>query len=621
MRKFFFLWILLIGGCLNLVADEISFTGTADKVVVLNQQFRVNYTLSSTSSQRGKDVRLPDPSGFEVLFGPTLSQQASYSQSINGVSTTTNTAVYTYVLLAKEEGTFTIPAATIKVGNSEYKSNELTVKVLPPDQADAAASQNQGSSNQRGGTASQPSGSSGNISSDDVFIRAHVSQKSVYENEGFLVTFKLYSLVEVAGFENIKFPEFEGFIAQEIEQSQNVQLNLEHYNGRNYQTVILKQTILYPQRSGKLTIDQGKFDAILRLRSQQRVRSIFDDWFDSYQNVNKTLTTPVVNIEVKPLPAGKPASFTGAVGDYKMSSSISTTNLKSNSDAVTVKVSITGSGNIKLIKNPEMKFPNDFDVFDPIVNTNARTSTSGVSGSRTIEYNAIPRHAGTFTIPKAEFSFFDPQSGSYKTLTTDEYTLNVAQGEGGGGISSPIVNATNKEDIRFLGKDIRHIKTSGFHFHKGKFLYGTMKYALFYIIPLLLFIVFFVLNRKKAAENANIALVRTKKANKVASKRLKTAAKYLKDNNKEAFYDETLKAVWGYLSDKLNIPVAELTKDNVENNLNQYGASEDLIRDFRQILDTAEFARFAPSQGNDAMDELYNATTQAIDKMENTLKK
>jgi len=303
-----------------------------------------------------------------------------------------------------------------------------------------------------------------------------------------------------------------------------------------------------------------------------------------------------------------------------MTSSITSTQLKTN-DAVTIKIDISGNGNLKLIKNPAITFPNDFDVMDPEVTNNTKVSQSGVTGTKTIKYNAIPRYAGDFTIPKAEFSYFDVKSGTYKTLTTDEYQLHVVQGATGAGSAMPIVNATNKEDIRFLGKDIRYIKTVAANFHKGDFFFGTFGYLLFYIVPVLLFLLLFWVYRKQVAQNANIALMRTKKANKVASKRLKTADKYLKENKTELFYDETLKAVWGYLSDKLNIPVSALTKDNVDANLVKYGASESLIQDFRNILDTAEFARFAPAQESGTMNELYDATVQAIDKMENTIKK
>ena len=615
MRKLILLLAVFCLGIGRISAQEVTFRASSERTVVVNQQFRIAYTLSTSGQEKAKNLQLGDIKNFEILYEPVLSQQGSSTSIINGKMTSSFTAVYTCVVMAKTEGTFTIPPATITVGNSTYKSNELTVTVLPAEQATNAAATNHNASQ-----AGQQQAASAS-SNKDVFVVMHVSKNSVYENEGFLVTFKLYSLVDISGFEGAKFPEFEGFISQEIDLGSNTQMNLEAYNGRNYRTAIIKQTVLYPQRSGKITIGAGKFDVVARIRSQQRVRSFFDDFFDTYSDVKKSLTSAPVTINVKPLPAGKPASFSGAVGEYSLTSSISSNEVKSD-DAVTVKVNISGNGNIKLLKNPEVVFPNDFEVFDPVVDMKTNVTQSGVRGTKSIEYNAIPRYAGDFTIPKAEFSYFDLKSQTYKTLSTPEYKLHVKQGEAGSGsVTAPVLNATDKESIRFLGKDIRYIKTENYKFHKGSFFFGTFNYYLFYIIPALLFIILFIIYRKQAAENANIALVRTKKASKVASKRLKTAAKYLNENKQEAFYDETLKAVWGYLSDKLNIPVSALTKDNVEANLTQYGVDENLIRDFRNILDTAEFARFAPAQGSGTMDELYRSTVKAIDKMESIIKK
>jgi hypothetical protein len=596
-------------------SQNITFKATSSKTVVANQKFRLSFDLV-TGGEAGKDFQTPEMKGLDVLSGP-IPQIGSSTSSFNGNVSSSRTQSYIFILLAKEPGTFTIPPATIKVGNSEYKSNELTITVLPPDQAqDAARAEAENSNTGRSNAAANTA-----TNAEDVFMRMHVSKSSVYENEGFLVTFKLYSLVEFSGFESAKFPEFEGFTSNEIDLPEQKTWSVEPYNGRNYRTVVLKQTVLFPQRSGKITIPQGEFNVVVQIPvKQQQRRSFFDDFFESSQAVKKALISSAATIDVKALPSGKPASFTGAVGDYKLTSSINTEHLKSN-DAVTIKVAISGTGNIKYIKNPGIVFPNDFDILDPIVNNSIKNYASGVSGSRTIEYNAIPRFGGDFTIPSAEFSYFDVKSATYKTLRTDEFKLHVEQGEAGSSPNAPIVNASNKEDVRFLGKDIRYIKSDNYHFHKGSFLYGTWQYILSYIMPALLFIIFFIIYRKQAAANANLAMVRTKRANKVASKRLKTVAKYLKENNKEAFYDESLKAVWGYLSDKLNIPVSALTKDKVEINLRQYGADENLVGSFRDILDTAEFARFAPAQGSGAMDEFYNLTVQVIDKMENTIKK
>jgi len=616
MRKLVFLFTIFCLVSPSIFGQSVSFVATTEKVVVVGQQFRVSYTVV-TGGENGKDIRLPDLKDFDNLFGPVQTGYASSTSIVNGKSSTQLEVSYSYTLSAKSEGTFTIPPATIKVGNSEYKSNELTVKVLPPDQAAAAANANAANQGQQ---AVQPSTSSGSVSADDVFVRASVSKNSVYENEGFLITFKLYMLVNVRGFDEAKFPEYDGFVAQEIDLPQNAQLGLENYNGRNYRTAVLKQTILFPQRSGKLTIPSGKFTVVAQVRTQRRVQSIFDDFLNMTEDVKRSITSNPVTIDVKPLPSGKPASFSGAVGDYKMTSSINTEKLKTN-DAITIKVAISGNGNIKMVKNPDIVFPNDFDKMDPTVTNTTKVSQSGVTGSKNIEYNAIPRYAGKFTIPKAEFSYFDLKSGSYKTLTTDEFQLTVEQGAAGSGNNMSVVNATNKENIRFLGKDIRYIKTDSVSFHKGDFFFGTFGYLLFYIIPALLALVLFWIYRKQAAQNANIALVRTKKANKVASKRLKKAKKYLDEYDMGSFYDEILKAVWGYLSDKLNIPVSALTKDNVDANLTKYGASEDLIKEFRDILDEAEFARFAPAQVTGTMDDLYNSTVLAIDEMENTIKK
>jgi len=612
--------ILLLTGCVFSGVAQVTFRATAPNAVVLGEQFRLTYTVND----EGKDIRIGELPDFEILYGPSVSRSSSYS-IINGQTTSSVSNSFTYTLAGTKEGSFDIPPATIKVGNSEYKSNGLTIKVLPQDKTSGNSGNNAGASSQsQSNQSGAASAGSGNISSDEVFVRMNISKNPVFENEGFLVTFKLYSLYDVAGFDNtnIKFPEFEGFIAQEIDLPENRQLNLENYNGRNYQTYLLKQTVLFPQRSGTIIIPSGKIGVILRMRSQQRARSIFDDFFESYSNVNKSLTINSGSVTVKPLPPGKPDSFSGAVGDFKMTSSISTENLKAN-DAVTIKIDISGTGNIKLIKNPEITFPNDFEIYDPKVNLNIKTTANGVSGAKSIEYLAIPRYAGDFTIPPAYFSFFDLKSGAYKTLSTPEFKLHVEKGAGGSnGAQQVYNNFSNKEDLKFIGKDILYIKTDGFSFApKNNFLFGTLSHLLWYIIPALLFIIYFLFNRKQVKENANIALVRTKKANKVASKRLKTAGKLLKENKKEAFYDEILKATWGYLSDKLNIPVSSLSKDNVETEMTKYGASESLITDFMEILNTCEFARYAPNQGNQEMDELYNSTIQAIDNMENTIKK
>lgn len=609
MRKWVFLLVLLsIFGAI-IRADEVTFKASAPEAVIMGETFRLSYTVNA----EGKDLRIPEIADFDVLIGPSTSTSVS-TQAINGKMSTETSLTFTYILQPKKEGTFTIAPATIKVNNAIYTSNALRIKVLPPDKAEGTSTQGQ-----------ENSSSTSAIGKDDLFIMAVVSKKNVYEQEGFLVTYKLYAnprKANVVGINQVKLPEFEGFLTQDVELPQNRQLTLENYNGKNYGTFIVRQSVLFPQRSGKITIPSGSLDVALRVQVQsRRPISVFDFFEDAgYVDINKTVPISPVTIDVKTLPSGKPVSFSGGVGDFTMTSSISSDHVKTD-EAITIKVMISGNGNVKLLKNPEVEFPNDFDIYDPKVETGIKTTTSGSTGTKTIEYMAIPRYAGNFEIPAIAFSFFDTKSGKYKTLTSEPYKLHVEQGQGGG--NTPVVsNFSNKESVKYLGQDIRYLKVNHIYFvPRGNLFFGSLMFYLCYLIPMVLFAVFFIIYRKQVKENANMALVRTKRANRTATKRLKNADKLLKGNKKEEFYDEVLRALWGYLSDKLSIPMANLTKDNVEAELAKYGVDEALIHEFMDILNTCEFARYAPTQVSDAMDKLYEQTVDAIGKMENTIKK
>lgn len=333
--------------------------------------------------------------------------------------------------------------------------------------------------------------------------------------------------------------------------------------------------------------------------------------------VKKSLFTPKLTIDVKALP-DKRADFSGGVGDLNISSSINSTSVKTN-DAVTVKLVISGTGNLKLLSNPEVKFPEDFEIYDPKSENNFRLTSDGLSGNKVIEYLAIPRNPGDYKIPPVSFTYFDVKSKSYKTLTTEGYDLHVEKGEGNA--TQTIANFTNKEELKVLNEDIRFIKQNEVKLTpRGSFFFGTPGYWLFYLIPALVFIVFFVIYRKQIAANANVAKVRTRKANKVAVKRLKLAGKLLTDNKKDAFYDEVLKALWGYVSDKLSIPMSRLSKDNIEEELRNYGVDDTLIAEFLKVLDNCEFARFAPADANQGMDKIYAEALDIISKMEGSIK-
>jgi hypothetical protein len=601
MRKLVFLFILSLTIGTTAKAADVVFRATAPSAVVTGQQFQLIYTLNT----EGKDLRIQEMTDFDILYGPSsyVSHSVKY---VNGQSSNETTLTYTYVLVPKKEGTFTIPPATIKVNNANYTSNELSIKVLPPDQASTAQAQS---------TVTSPG-----LSDNDLFVVMQVSKRSVYEQEGFLVTFKLYSKDGQVGLKDVKFPEFEGFLAQEVELPAEKQWALENYNGSNYQMVVLKQTVLYPQRSGKITIEAARFDATVRVRTQQRIRSIFDDFFDAYQTVNKPLSTAPITIDVAPLPSGKPASYSNAVGTFNIASSINSINIKTN-EAVTIKINVSGNGNLRVIKNPAVTFPNDFDIYDPKVENNIQTTAAGVNGSKTIEYMAIPRYAGDFEIPAVQFSYFDTKTGGYKTLSTEPYLLHVEKGEDGESGSPVVSNFGNRENVRYIGRDIHYLKMHGIGFiAKNDIFFGSFMYYMCYFIPTLLFIAFSRIYRKQVEENANIALVRTKKANKMAVRRLKNAGRLMRENKEEAFYEEVLRALWGYLSDKLSIPQSNLTKDNMKVELMKYGVDESLIQKFMDILNNCEFARYAPSQAPE-MNTLYKLTVDAIGDMENTIKK
>ena len=612
MRKIVFLWIALIMVSLHAFADEkVSFTASAPDAVAVGDQFRLSYTVTT---QKVRDFRVPSIKGFDVLMGPSRSQQKSV-QIINGETTSTSSITFTYILMATKEGSFTLPGATITADGNQMVSNAVHINVLPADQANGASS---GNSGRQGGAASRAS-SGTSVSNSDLFITATASKTTLYEQEAFLLTYKIYTLVDLRGFDNVKLPDFKGFHSQEVELPNDRKWSLEHYKGRNYQTTVYRQFVLFPQQSGKLTIDAARFDASIAKATQ--VADPFEAFFNggnNYVEVKKTLVTPQLTVDVKELPAGKPAGFSGGVGEFSISSSINSTNVKTN-DAVTVKLVISGTGNLKLISTPEVKFPEDFEVYDPKVDNKFRLTSAGLSGSQVIEYLAIPRNAGTYKIPAVEFSYFDIKSRSYKTLTTEGYELHVEKGSGNA--AQTIANFTNKEDLKVLNEDIRYIKQNDVTLsRKGDFFFGSLLCWLFYIVPGVVFILFFIIYRKQIAANANVAKMRTKKANKVAVKRMKMAGRLLADGKKDAFYDEVLKALWGYISDKLNIPVSRLSKDNVEGELRNYGVDDALIKEFLDALNNCEFARFAPGDDNQAMDKVYSDSLEVISKMESSIK-
>lgn len=590
---------------LPLMADEVEFRAQAPGKVVAGKPFQLTYTIN----QRARDLQAPEFTGFEYLAGPYTSQSSSTS-FVNGHRTSTFTLTYTYTLLGNTPGDFTINPATITSDGQQYTSNGVRITVLPPDEQPTSSSTSKSISE-------RPEASS--TSSSDIFVRTIVNKTNVYEQEALQISYRLYVAgVDFAQMGNtLKLPEMTGFLKQEMELG-NRQFELEHYNGRNYQAVTLFSYLLYPQHSGDIEIDAAQFEAILRVQTHQQVRSIFDDFFGTYENVSRALTAPAVTIHVKPLPAGKPAGFSGAVGQFTITPSISTTDIQAN-EAVTLSLNIRGTGNMKLIKTPSVDWPEGFEPYDPKVTNNFKPSNSGFTGNKSIEYLAIPRAAGDYTIPELSFSYFDIQEGKYKTLSTPAYTLHVrrAPGQTTDGEQVQTYTNVNKEDIKQLGSDIRYINTA-----EQPLIYTPEREPLSISTILLIDMLVFLLSmlvlligRKLIKDNADQMGRRYKRANKVAQKRLKTAQLLLNGDN-QAFYAEIEKAAFSYLSDRLRIPTADMTKDNIADLLRQKAVPESLIKQVNEVLSTAEFARYAPTTGAEKQ-ALYDATTQIINQLEN----
>lgn len=594
------------------MAQDVEFKASAPAQVIMGRPFQLTYSVN----QRAKDLRAPEFTDFDYIAGPYTSQSSSTS-FVNGKRTSSFNLTYTYTLIANKEGTFTISPATIKVDGEQYTSNGVRIIVLPADQPNNVSV---GNTNTVGQTSQRPTSSQNdNVSEANIFVRTLVSKTRVREQEAILLSYKLYFAgVDVAQFtNNTRIPEFKGFLKQEIESGE-IQTELEHYNGRNYQTAVLYRTLLFPQRSGDITIEPAQFEAVLRVQNRAQVRSIFDDFFGSYTAVNKPITAPGVTIHVLDLPANKPAGFSGGVGQFNLTSKISGTELNAN-EAVTLTLTIQGAGNMKLLKTPMVDWPEGFEVYDPKVTNNFKNTTAGVSGTKTIEYLAIPRAGGTYTIPPVRFAYYDTQEQDYRTITTPEYTLNIERAANEDVTAMVVNNFVQKENIQQLGTDIRYIHTAELmpvaDASSRAIRFGSLLFWLCYAIPSLLAALLFVIFRKKIKENADMTRVRYKKANKVAQRRLKVAEQLLKQNKKDAFFEEIERAAWTYLSDRLSIPTAQLNKENIAQILSNKGVSDMIIQEMMHVLSTAEFARYAPTSDH-AMQDVYEDTIKIINQLE-----
>jgi len=603
MRRIIFILLSILLTNLNNFSQEAEFTASAPKVISVGEQFRLTFSLNKKAS----GFRAPDLRNFNILGGPSTSSSSNI-QIINGKMIQSFSYTYTYILQATKKGKFTIDPAQVIVNRKQYKSNSLTIEVIEGTSPDAS---------KQSVPSSRENQAVPDISNKDLFVRVLTNKRNVYQDEHIVATIKIYSKLNIAGFENVKFPPFNGFWTQEIETPNQISLQRENVNGVIYNSGIIKKTLLFPQRSGEIVIDPFELECVVRQRMTNS-RSIFDDFFGTFNNVKKYVKSEPVKIIVKPLPSAKPSSFNGAVGSYSMKASVDKQIAKTN-DAITLKVNISGNGNIKLIDPLKIDFPPDFETYDPKISHNVKNSENGSVGNKTFEYLMIPRHSGNYRIPPIEFSYFDTKLKKYKTLTSGEFKISVEKGkeiETGN-----VVSGFSKEDVKFIGSDIQFIKINDFKLkRKNEILFGSLRFYLSYLIVFFIFLIIFIIRRKQIKQNENIQLVKNRKANKFAKKRLKLALQYLKENNRDQFYEEVLKAMWGYLSDKLNIPVSDLSKDTAFKSLENFEIEKALTEKFLGLIDICEYARFAPSERPSQMDSIYSEAIRIISKLRQKLK-
>ncbi|MBR6170686.1 MAG: protein BatD [Bacteroidaceae bacterium] len=596
------------------VSAQITLKIQAPAQTEVGRRIRVSYV---ANTQDVEDIQVGEFPGFNVVYGPSTSSSTSISM-INGKTTQSSSLTFTYTVLATEEGKFTLPAAAIKVGGKTYKSGTSVIEVLPSSvhaqgnnqQSQTNRQQNNGSSRQRNQV------SASDIGGKELYMTVSASKRKIYEQEAVLLTYKLYTLVniqQIAG----EMPQLDGFHVQEVDSKAQMSLKYERVNGRNYGTAIWRQYVLFPQKTGKLKVPSITFD------SQVEIQNTSMDPFDVFfgggslsQIVKKSIVAPAIEIEVLPLPTPKPANFAGAVGKYTISGQLTPEQVNAN-DAATLRLTVSGQGNMKLMKAPKVNFPQDFEIYDPKVSDKTTNTSLGAKGNVVYDYVVVPRHGGKFNIAPVEFCYFDPEAQSYKTLKTDSFTIAVAKSKTTGS-----TNYHEQEDLKVLNNDIRYIKLGNIgNSESGSLFFGSMSYWMYYVISFCLFVLLLVLFNRQIKKSRDISGMRVLRASKAASKRLKTASKLMKQHQSEAFFDEVMKALLGYAGDKLNIQKSDLNKENVSASLQSFGVEQNLVDSYMNIISECEFARYAPGDPDATMEKIYASASNVINELDSAIKK
>ena len=626
MKKIFGLlvFILCVAPMTMWAQDDLKLTVSTKKQVMVGERFQVVFEANA----EGKNFQAPSFDGFTVVGGPFTSSSSSFSM-VNGSMSHTVKNTYTYALQAYKEGTFHIGAASLTVKGNKVSSEPFDIQVFPDDGSHAVASGSGSSGGSSQGGQSQNTNDP-QVSGKDLFLKVIPTKKSAYVGEQIVLTYKLYTKVPVSSLQVDKMPSYAGFWTKDISDNSGGSLrqSSEYVNGMEYTVAEIQKVIVVPQRSGKLNIDPMSIECIAQVRTESNNRRQSNDPFDIFfndpffnrniVNVKKELSSSTLSIDVKNLPAdNKPNSFAGAVGNYNFKSDIDKTELKTN-EAFTLTLTVSGTGNIELLQMPEPNFPPDFEVYDPKITTSPSVTVQGLSGTKKAEYLVIPRRAGNFNLSSVEFSFFNPSTSAYSNLHSDSYEVHVEKGsgdEGEGGIF-----ASNQEGIKYLGSDVRHIMTGNPHLKtKQSNFFGTAPYFVVLLAMLLIFIVLLLVSKKREQSKEDTMANRNKKATKVARGRLKKADQYLKVKDQDNFYVEMSQALWGYISDKLGIERSKLSMDTVSEAMKEKNVPDDLTQQFIDTLKNCEFARFAPGNAEEKMDDLYRKGIEVITKAEKVL--
>lgn len=594
--------------------SDVTFKTICKKQVSVGEQFQVSYELNGD----GKDFRTPNFTNFEVIGGP-FSSTSSSVQIINGSVTKTNTQTYSFHLRAIKEGNFTMPQASITVDKKRITSEPCEINVVASSNGNTYRSGNDNVNNISQTTSS----------SKEIFMEAIPSKRKAYIGEQIMLTYRLFYNIPISQLSVSKAPSYSGFWTKDItDNNGTLQQSSVMKDGRQYNVATIQEIVLFPQKSGTLTIDPLDITCLAQIR-QQRNRSQtydpFEDFFGdvfgtTYTNVKKDIKSQPITIEVMPLPtANKPQSFKGAVGQFTFTSKIDKNELKVN-EAFTLTLTVSGKGNIELLELPKPTFPPDFEVYDPKITSSIKDNALGISGSKKAEYIVIPRVSGDFTLNEIEFSYFNTSLERYETLKSETQHIKVNKGDGNS--SNNIVYTPGQADIKYLGNDIRHINDSNNNklTITGMTFYMSTTYIIILCMMLAIFLIALVIFKRKVQFNKDQGLARNKQATKVAKKRLTNAYNFLKINNQNSFYEELSQALWGYISDKLNIVRSQLSMETVKEMMLSKNVSEDIVNEFIELLNNCEFARFAPGDPNKKMDDLYQKGIELITKSEKLLK-